>query len=184
MEYNISVQPTPNPNALKFVLDVPVKSRDSAVFKSSGSEAEAVPLAAALLKLQAVTEVYFSGYFITVTQSGSADWDVLEDGAKKVIQEHISSHNPDFEVKKSAASVTAKADGELGKIEDILDRTIRPALQRDGGDLQLLSLEGKVLTISYQGACGCCPHASMGTLYAIQNILRDQYDPDIVVEME
>jgi len=76
-----------------------------------------------------------------------------------------------------------RTEAELGRINAILDSTIRPALQRDGGDLEVLSLEGNVLTISYQGACGCCPHASMGTLYAIQNILQDQYRPDIVVQM-
>ena len=31
MKYSVSVQPTPNPNALKFVLNVPVKAKDSAV---------------------------------------------------------------------------------------------------------------------------------------------------------
>jgi Fe-S cluster biogenesis protein NfuA len=185
MEYTISVQPTPNPNALKFVLNVPAKSRDSAAFKLSGPDASSVPLAAALLKLPSVTEVYFNGYFITVTQSGGADWDTLEADIQKAILANIDRHNPDFDL-KTASSPSAslpKASGELGKIEDILDRTIRPALQRDGGDLQVLGLDGKVLTINYEGACGCCPHAAMGTLYAIQNILRDQYDPDIVVEM-
>jgi NFU1 iron-sulfur cluster scaffold homolog, mitochondrial len=183
MEYKISVQPTPNPNALKFVLNVPAKSRESAVFKSSESEAPSVPLAAELLKLPSVIEVYFSGYFITVTQSGSADWDALEKQVKAVIFDNIQKHDPDFEVKRQSYSVPRKPSGEIAKIEDILDRTIRPALQRDGGDLQVISLEDKVLTISYQGACGCCPHAAMGTLYAIQNILRDQYDPALQVEM-
>jgi len=182
MNYTISIQPTPNPNALKFVLNVPAKSRDSAVFKSGSKEASLIPLADALLKLVGVTEVYFNGYFITVTQNGSADWDELENDVKKGILANIERHDPDFELKTATASEN-KPGGELGKIEDILDRTIRPALQRDGGDLQVLGLDGKVLTINYQGACGCCPHAAMGTLYAIQDILRDQYDPDVVVEM-
>ena len=185
MEYTISVQPTPNPNALKFVLNVPAKSRDSAVFKLSGPDASSVPLAAALLKLPSVTEVYFNGYFITVTQSGGADWDVLESEIQKVILANVERHDADFEIRipSTSAAPAPKATGEMTKIEDILDRTIRPALQRDGGDLQVLGLDGKVLTINYEGACGCCPHATMGTLYAIQNILRDQYDPELVVEM-
>lgn len=183
MEFKISVQPTPNPNALKFVLNVPAISRESAVFKSSEPEVPSVPLATELLKLPSVTEVYFSGYFITVTQSGNADWDALEKDVKAVILDNIQKHDPDFEVKKRSFSAGNKPAGEIGKIEDILDRTIRPALQRDGGDLQIISLEDKVLTISYQGACGCCPHAAMGTLYAIQNILRDQYDSELQVEM-
>ena len=183
MSVRISVQPTPNPNALKFVLDVPVKSRDSVVFKPSDkNRAISVPLAAALLEVAHVTDVYFSGSFITVTQDGLADWDVLEKSLKDVISSRIGAHNPDFSLDAPGVSVP-KLTGDLARIEQILDGTIRPALQHDGGDLQVIDLQDNVLRISYQGACGCCPHAAMGTLYAIQNILREQFDPAIVVEL-
>ena len=182
MEFTITVQPTPNPNALKFVLNVPLKSTDSAVFKTA-ENAKDVPLAAAILKTPHVSEVYFSGKFLTVTQTGEANWDELEPQLKAVIQANIASHNPDFDLSTQKPSGTVPLSGELAKINDILDSTIRPALQRDGGDLEVISLEGDVLTISYQGACGCCPHAAMGTLYAIQNILQDQYKTGIQVQM-
>ncbi|MBF0569350.1 MAG: NifU family protein [Candidatus Omnitrophica bacterium] len=182
MEYAISVQPTPNPNALKFVLNVPVKSKDSAVYRQY-AECGENKIAEALLRLDNVTEVYFSSNFITVTQNGGGDWDAIEERVRKVILELMKDHDPDFATTASQQSARPAATGELGKIEAILDATIRPALQRDGGDLTVVGLDGKVLTISYQGACGCCPHATMGTLFAIQNILRDQYDPEITVEM-
>jgi len=181
MQHKITVQPTPNPNALKFVLSEIVKSKDSAVY-SRGSDTGKNPLAAAILAVPHVQEVYFANRFITVTQDGSADWDMLEATIQKIITTNIDAHDPDFDTSspvKSASSI----GGDLGKIEMILNSTIRPSLQHDGGDLQVVSLKGKVLTISYQGACGCCPHAAMGTLYAIQNVLRDQYDPEIIVEM-
>ncbi|MBF0593988.1 MAG: NifU family protein [Candidatus Omnitrophica bacterium] len=181
MDHKITIQPTPNPNALKFVVNAVVKSKDSAVYKK-GAATDCNPLAAFLLALPNVTEVYFANHFITVTQDGSADWDALEVKVKDIISANIAAHNPDFDTSlpvKSASGIS----GDLAKIEQILDANIRPALQRDGGDLQVVSLDGKILTIDYQGACGCCPHAAMGTLYAIQNVLRDQYDPEIVVEM-
>ncbi len=71
---------------------------------------------------------------------------------------------------------------ELKKIDDILSQTVRPFMQRDGGDLKVLDLEGNVLTISYQGACGGCPHAKMGTLMAIEGALKESYNPDITVK--
>lgn len=183
MELKISVQPTPNPNALKFILDVPVKTKDSAVYRQF-AECGNNKLASALLKLDSVSEVYFATNFITVTQNGDADWDVLEAKVTKTITALIDKHDPDFEpVKEKGAETRPPSTGELAKIEAILETTIRPALQRDGGDLQILELNDNVLTIRYEGACGCCPHATMGTLYAIQNILRDQYNPDITVEM-
>ncbi len=75
-----------------------------------------------------------------------------------------------------------RVDG-LDKINEIIEEFIRPALQRDGGDLEVLGYENNVLTIRYQGACGCCPHGAIGTLNAIQNVLREKYNPDIVVEL-
>jgi Fe-S cluster biogenesis protein NfuA len=182
MEYTVTVQPTPNPNALKFVLNAPVKSTDSAVFRTH-ADASTVPLAAAIMKLDGVSEVYFSGKFIAVTQTGSVIWDVLEALVTGAITAHMPGHNPDFDLLANKAGGGAPLSGELAKINAILDSTIRPALQRDGGDLEVIDLTDNVLTISYQGACGCCPHAAMGTLFAIQNILQDQYKADIVVQM-
>jgi len=71
----------------------------------------------------------------------------------------------------------------MDKVNEIIESTIRPALQADGGDLDVVALDGNILKIKYQGACGCCPHAAMGTLNAIQGVLRRDYDKDIVVEM-
>jgi Fe-S cluster biogenesis protein NfuA len=181
MDHSITIQPTPNPNALKFVLSSVVKSKDSVVYKR-GHETGRNRLAAAILDLPNVNEVYFASRFITVTQDGRADWDALEGRVRAVIAANISAHDPDFDA-AAAVKPAGAPDGNLARIEQILDGTIRPALQHDGGDLQVLSLEGKVLTISYQGACGSCPHSAMGTLSAIQNVLRDQYDPEIVVEL-
>ena len=181
MDHKITVQPTPNPNALKFVLNAVVKAKDSAVYKQ-GAETGGNALAALILALPHVGEVYFANHFLTVTQDGAADWDMLEDQVKKVIAANIGAHDPDFVI-VSEVKPASGPGGDLARIEQILDANIRPALQRDGGDLQVVSLDDKVLTIDYQGACGCCPHAAMGTLMAIQNVLRDQFDPDIVVEL-
>jgi Fe-S cluster biogenesis protein NfuA len=35
--------------------------------------------------------------------------------------------------------------------------------------------------IHYQGACGSCPSSISGTLYAIENMLREEVDPEIEV---
>ena len=71
--------------------------------------------------------------------------------------------------------------GEMKVIDAIIDKSIRPYLQGDGGDIELLELEGKILRVKYQGACGSCPSSTMGTLSAIEGMLRDEYDPEIEV---
>ena len=63
------------------------------------------------------------------------------------------------------------------KLEDL-----RGFLQADGGDLEIVSIEGKNVTLALKGACGGCPHATMTIKDGIERILRDEIDPEIVVE--
>ena len=59
---------------------------------------------------------------------------------------------------------------------------VRGTLQADGGDLEIVGFEGKTVYLRLRGACGCCPHA-MATLKGyIEQFLRTQIDPEIVVE--
>ncbi len=59
---------------------------------------------------------------------------------------------------------------------------LRVHLQNDGGDLEIVSIEGKDVKLALKGACGCCPHATMTIKDGIQRILREEIDPEIVVE--
>ena len=59
---------------------------------------------------------------------------------------------------------------------------LRGFLQADGGDMEIISIEGKVVTLKLRGACGCCPHAQMTLKDGIERILREEIDPGIVVE--
>ena len=184
MEIRTMIQSTPNPNALKFVLNVPVKNQGKVTYKNAG-QCQHNPMAAALFTIPNITEVYFFDNYVTVTQDGNVDWDQIEDQIKKVILEYAADHNPDFEVEEDKkASAVVSDDPEIAKINAILDNTIRPGLQMDGGDLQIVSFDGINLTVSYQGACGSCPSSTMGTLKAIESILRDQYNPEITVQTE
>ena len=81
-----------------------------------------------------------------------------------------------------AAERRRKLPKEVQAVEEILDRTIRPGLQGDGGDIECLSFEDNVLVVKYQGACGTCPSSTTGTLEAIKGILRDEMNnPEIEV---
>jgi len=183
MDYRIMIQGTPNPNALKFVVNVPVKTEGNVTYKRP-EECTDNPLAKAIFDIGHIAEVYFFDNYITVTQDGTADWDELEEKIQKTILGNIAYHNPDFQGPEPVRPQVPRSDNpEIAKIEAILDQTIRPALQMDGGDLQVIELAGNVLKIYYQGACGSCPSSSMGTMKAIENLLRDEYNPELVVEL-
>jgi len=182
MDVRILIQSTPNPNALKFVLNMPVKTDGKMTYKNV-EQCQHNPLAAALFTVSNITEVYFFDNYITITQDGTVDWDSIEDQIKKIILEYAPNHNPNFLSDEPKTQAVVSENPDINKINDILDRTIRPALQMDGGDLHVVSLDGNMLYVNYQGACGSCPSSSMGTLKAIESILRDEFNPEINVEI-
>jgi NFU1 iron-sulfur cluster scaffold homolog, mitochondrial len=182
MEVRILIQSTPNPNALKFVLNMPVKNEGKVTYKSA-AECENNPLAKAIFTVPNVREVYFFDNYITVTQDGNVDWEDIEDQIQRIITENAPNHDPNFKVTEAQKpSAPVSNDPDIAKINEILDRTIRPALQMDGGDLNVLGFDGQVVSVSYQGACGSCPSSTSGTLRAIEGILRDEFKPEITVE--
>ena len=59
---------------------------------------------------------------------------------------------------------------------------LRGMLQADGGDLELVRIEGKTVYLKLQGACRHCPHASITIKNGIERILKETVDPEIIVE--
>lgn len=176
----IIVQPTPNPNALKFILEKDVKTEGKASFKTP-QDCKDIPLAAALFDLRGVDQIHFFQNVITVSKFSFEDWDNLEPAVQTCIENFIDDHNPDFKVYDPEADRRASLTPELRQVEEILDKRIRPGLQGDGGDLVVKDFKDNVLIVKYQGACGTCPSSTTGTLEAIRSILRDEVNPDIEV---
>jgi hypothetical protein len=87
---SISVQPTPNVNALKFVLDRRLTEGKSRTFRSAEEAAEE-PLAQALLGISGVVQVFFLNDFITVTRAPDVPWEQLADRVEETIQAHFGS---------------------------------------------------------------------------------------------
>ena len=58
---------------------------------------------------------------------------------------------------------------------------LRPMLQQDGGDLEFVKMEGKVVTLRLVGHCGSCPYAMMTLKQGIESRLK-LLDPEITVE--
>lgn len=59
---------------------------------------------------------------------------------------------------------------------------MRGMLHADGGDLELVSIKDKTVTLRLRGACGTCPHAQMTLKQGIEARLRETVDTEIVVE--
>ncbi len=177
---DFDIQPTPNPNALKFLLNVPVKNTGNSTYKSPGECLE-IPLASRLFEIRGVDQIHLFENVITVTKFSFEDWEQVEKSVALVLNQEMINHNPDYFDPDPEKERREQLTPELKAIEEILDRTIRPGLQADGGDIQALSLNENILMIKYQGACGTCPSSATGTLEAIKSILRNEYNEEIEV---
>tara|TARA_R110000868_G_scaffold304437_26_gene565479 strand:+ start:14452 stop:15003 length:552 start_codon:yes stop_codon:yes gene_type:complete len=174
------IERTPNPDAMRFVLDEPLTNGTTRSFENS-MEAEGDILASALFAIDSVINVYYVDKYITVTQDGSAVWSELLRKLAPPIREAeaqiFDEDDSEVHVSKEAAE---SDDPRLHEINRMLDEQVRPYLLADGGGLKVLGLESNRLKVHYQGACGTCPTASSGTLYAIESMVK-RIDPEIQV---
>ncbi|SDZ06950.1 NifU family protein [Nitrosomonas sp. Nm33] len=177
------IEGTPNPNALKFVLKEPLTWGVSHSYDSA-EQAKDDPLALALFEIDHVTNVFYVDRWITITQDGEADWQDLARAVADPIRSAPAAHAQSTETVAAANEILANLNPEdqkrLERINILLDEEVRPYLQNDGGDLHVLGLEGNVLKIHYQGACGTCPSSISGTLRGIERLLRT-IEPDMVL---
>lgn len=173
----INIEPTPNPDALKFIVQKPLLKSGTRSFKDFGA-AVGDPLASAVFSLGNVTSVFYMDRFVTVNKEAKSEWSSLIDPICEAIE--------DLRLEEESGDALAKLaheadDAKLARINDLLDQRIRPGLAGDGGGLEVISFDGETLQISYHGACGSCPSSTSGTLRYIEGLLQDEVDPNLRV---
>ncbi|HBC42187.1 MAG: NifU family protein [Pseudanabaena sp.] len=62
-------------------------------------------------------------------------------------------------------------------VENVLDE-LRPYLMSDGGNVELVEIEGPIVRLRLQGACGSCPSSAMTLRMGIERKLKEEI-PDI-----
>jgi NifU-like protein len=70
----------------------------------------------------------------------------------------------------------------MQRVMQVIDREIRPSLQQDGGDIQLVDIEGKRVIVALRGNCSGCNAASLTLKNFVEAKLRDAVEADISVE--
>ncbi|NES78371.1 MULTISPECIES: NifU family protein [Okeania] len=63
-------------------------------------------------------------------------------------------------------------------VENVLDE-LRPYLVADGGNVELVEIEGPIVNLRLMGACGSCPSSTMTLKMGIERKLREEI-PEIV----
>ncbi|MBD2255763.1 Fe-S cluster assembly protein NifU [Nostoc parmelioides] len=71
---------------------------------------------------------------------------------------------------------------KIALIQKVLDEEVRPVLIADGGDVELYDVDGDIVKVVLQGACGSCSSSTATLKIAIESRLRDRINPSLVVE--
>jgi Fe-S cluster biogenesis protein NfuA len=184
----VKIELTPNPRSVKFILDKTVLDAGSKTI-AEGGYLEADAFAYNMFALDIVEMVYLRENFVSVTLTSADLWVIFKDKIKNIIEGDLEKYaEGDNEV---SASILDDFDMEKYQqlsddekviiVEAVLDSSVRPALANDGGGLEVIEVDGHIVRIRYQGACGGCPSSTGGTLRVIENHLRSQLDPEIKV---
>lgn len=73
---------------------------------------------------------------------------------------------------------------KIKMIEDALEREIRPALRKDGGDIELIDVDGDFVIVSLRGACVSCAASQTTLKEYVEKKLREQVLDTLIVEEE
>ncbi len=67
-------------------------------------------------------------------------------------------------------------------IEETMEREIRPSLKQDGGDIELVDVEGNKVYVAFRGTCSSCPSSEFTLKGYVQQKLKEFVLPEIEVE--
>ena len=85
--------------------------------------------------------------------------------------------------KETAKEVRPASHEELvASVRRLIDTDIRPFVQADGGDIELVGVEGNRVKLRLTGACETCPSSAFTLRDGVEVRLKAKIAPDLVVE--
>lgn len=96
---------------------------------------------------------------------------------KGVIKDIIETY-----LRKEGQAPVMTAAQKILKIGRVIDQQISPQLQKDGGDIELIDVEGNKVKVKLTGMCSGCKNATMTLKAFVESVLRDKVDSSLEVE--
>ncbi len=193
----IEIEDTPNPNTTKFIITENILKDNKTYYYPSQDHAVNSPLGLKLFELEEVSSVFLGTNFLSISVHDSNTWEYVKPQIVVIITNFLNTglsivNTPSIlNIDESGLSddiLANKTDAEkdiIVKIQDLLERNIRPAVAMDGGDIIFRDYIDGVLYIEMQGACSGCPSSSVTLRNGVENMLK-HYVPEVkeVVNIE
>jgi NifU-like protein len=105
-----------------------------------------------------------------------------ENKLREILQNTVSSKSeiPVLKIKPKRMTSLQK----IKKIEEVLEREIRPGLRKDGGDIELIDVDGDFVIVSLRGACKSCLKSQTTIKEYVEKKLRELVLESLIVEEE
>ena len=98
---------------------------------------------------------------------------------KGVIKDIIDTY---WGVNKRGSSQPLTQTQKILKISKVIEQQISPELQKDGGDIEFIDLDGNKVKVKLTGMCSGCKNANMTIKTFVESILRDKVHSELEVE--
>ena len=177
-QIHIYTESTPNPHSMKFVFNVELlpdgMSFDYTQPADGLTKEKNSPLAVALFGFEFVSRVFITTNFITLTKTENAAWEDELFGIKQYLKQYFAEKRPVFVLPDSVINEEGVSDTEIiGKIKQVLEEYVRPAVESDGGAISFHSFDeasGQVKVL-LQGSCSGCPSSQMTLKAGIETLM-------------
>lgn len=173
----VYAEATPNPDALKFVVNQTIAPSQPFDFRTV-EDAEGAPLAQELFKQDFVNGVFIMNDFVSITKTEEPKWIELIPQIRGLIKKYIEDGKPVLtealinKVRNEAEAEQNFGEDTESKIRMILDQHVKPAVEMDGGAIDFKSYQDGVVTLVLKGSCSGCPSSIITLKNGIEGLLQ------------
>tara|TARA_B100000700_G_scaffold282061_1_gene333295 strand:- start:227 stop:778 length:552 start_codon:yes stop_codon:yes gene_type:complete len=169
----IQIENTPNPNALKFLSEKQLSEVETQEFQKKDLSQIKNEFVKNILNFDGVELVLISKNFMSVKKDEKTSWDTLKPTIISSINDYFEKNNKPMILKKNTVSEKKPLEENetIQQIKDVLETKVRPAVAKDGGDIQFISFHNGVVKVALKGSCSGCPSSVMTLKQGVQNLL-------------
>ena len=170
---DVYTEMTPNPETMKFVTDVMLFADNSADFADEASAKDS-PLATELFGFPFVKGVFIMNNFVTVTKTTDSEWTEIMATLREFVKNYLEAEKEvlvkDFKPSHKSG-LQQDETAVVGKIKEMLENYVKPAVEMDGGAISFKSFDHGVVTLSLKGSCSGCPSSTVTLKAGIEGLL-------------
>ena len=169
----IQIVNTPNPNALKFLSEKQLSEVDTQEFQKKDLSQIKNEFIKNILNFDGVELVLISKNFISVKKEEKISWDVLKPSIISSINDHFEKNHKPIILKNNYPSEKKifEENETIQQIKEVLETKVRPAVAKDGGDIQFVSFKDGIVKVELKGSCSGCPSSVLTLKQGVQNLL-------------